>query len=981
MATISSYPVTLAAQSTDLPEQLPWSRQGKAPVGARFPSQGFCRLGERFERVLLVCFYDPAGISTVPETVAFMQAESRYAVTVLNMFEHRVDAGHLRLHSSIDLNVFDALVIHNSVSYNVDNLRSLDRDLACKFSDYTGAKILLKQDENFRFRETAEFVGRAGFDVVFTCLPPESVGLIYPPELVGNVRFERMLTGYVTPTLRRRDPFGQEKTIDIGYRGSIQPTAFGWLAYEKRKIGTDIARLLQGRGLRLDISSRWEDRLGGDAWLDFLSSCKATLGVESGASIFDLDGTLDQQLFALEQRFANIGEETERTEAILRGLQHLESNVHYHQVSPRHFEAAACGAMQLMYPGHYSGILLPGRHFFPLERDYSNLEEALALLFDEPRRRRIAECAFEEVILDEKNWIETFVARVDTALERILMAKGRYRNPNLAIKSASHNVLLIAAHDPVVDPRLAWVEECAPASISVHQLGVIQPGRGTLRREISLRGHMVEAHVRERWNPQTLTRILPLVSASPSGMAGAQELLFLHSALQLKDLEFCEQFGASPSSPRVEHFRAYIQYLLDTAQSLLARATECRGVHAIISTDLDTLPVALILKGLFGVPIMYDAHEYWPEADVDSCEAEKQFWVEMERRLVLHVDHCQTVSPGLAAIMEVQYGVPFGVIPNCEPLGRVGHLATKNPSRIPECVFLFQGNFAPGRGLDLMIAAWANTDPRAMLHLRGPDGPYKTQMVELARSTGLLGTRIQFPEAVAEKDLVQAASRADVGVIPYTPAGTNYRHCCPNKSSQYMAAGIPILANETEFVARLVAAAECGVVCNFNRRDHLIQAVATLCASKADLVAMGSRGQEFFRTRFNWGAVSRPMYASLEHLTSKFAHAEFVMYEQAQARRALAETIAPHKTNQMLEQAEIALASQQQTTEPLGTVEDVEPLSRWGRVRQAALLIWSCLPPASRSALRPTVNHVIRPMARWARHAHAARLRRRRVNQ
>ena len=44
------------------------------------------------------------------------------------------------------------LVIHNSVSYNVDNLRSLDRYLGQKIKDYSGIKVLMKQDENFKFR-------------------------------------------------------------------------------------------------------------------------------------------------------------------------------------------------------------------------------------------------------------------------------------------------------------------------------------------------------------------------------------------------------------------------------------------------------------------------------------------------------------------------------------------------------------------------------------------------------------------------------------------------------------------------------------------------------------------------------------------------------------------------------------------------------------------------------------------------------------
>jgi glycosyltransferase involved in cell wall biosynthesis len=849
------------------------------PATVQFPRQGAGRLARRPEEVLLICYYDPAGISTVPETVAFMQSASRFAVTVVNLFEHRADSGFLRLRPSVDLDAYGAVVVHNTVSYNVDNLRSLDQGLARTLRDYAGVKILMKQDENYRFREVARYIGETGFDLVFTCLPPEAVPLVYPPEVVGKARFERMLTGYVTPTLRARRPAAGPRPIDIGYRGSIQPLSFGWLAYEKRKIGDDVARLLAGSGLALDISSRWEDRLGGDAWFDFLASCKATLGAESGASMFDLDGDLDERIARLEQEFAGLPTENERAEAVLKALGDVEDNIHYHQISPRHFEAAACGTVQLLYPGTYSGLLQPGRHFFPLERDCSNLDDAVAFLRDDARREEMARRAFDEVVLDPANWIESFVARVDDAIAAGLKGRPAEAQAALTAAGAAHNVLLVCAHDPVIDPRLGWVEEGATGSLRVHQLGVLPPGTAVPRMQIQPRGTFILAQARQTWQPRTALRYLAAVGDSPAGMAGVQELLFLQHAVQLPEPEFCALFGAPVGAERNMHFRWYLQYLLDTAESLLAAASQMRGVHALIATDLDTLPAALVLKALLGVPLLYDAHEYWPESDLRQFEFEKQFWIALERRMVPHADQRQTVSPGLAALMGRQYGVPFDCVPNCEPVDRLLQRAAPAARASGEVHFLFQGNFAPGRGLDLLVQAWPDTDPRAILQLRGPDNIHKPEIVALAEKTGLLGKRIFFPAAVPESEMIAAAARADVGLIPYSPAsGTAYRNCCPNKLSQYMAAGLPILANATDFVATTVRAAGCGLVADFSRRDQLVRAVAQLCDAPERRDAWAAAGRGYFLERFNWNEASRGMYRFLAERVGACAPEPLVMY-------------------------------------------------------------------------------------------------------
>lgn len=847
------------------------------PLTVQFPEQGFGRVSARPEQVLLLCFYDPTGISTVPETVAFMQKASRYSVTVLNLFEHRIDSGYLRLHPWIRLQAFDAVVIHNSVSYSIDNLRRLDEGLEVGLRDYKGVKVLLKQDENYRFRELAAWMGEVGFDIVFTCLPPESVPIIYPAEVVGTPRFERMLTGYVTPTLRSKWQPGSERTVDIGYRGSIQPLSFGWLAYEKRKIGDDVADLLRDKGLALDISSRWEDRLGGEAWFDFLRSCKATLGAESGASIFDLAGDLDARCTRLESEASHLPDEKARSEAVLTGLRDLENNVHYHQVSPRHFEAAACGAVQLLFPGEYSGLLAPGRHYFELARDYGNLDEAVEFIRNDVARMEMAERAWREVVLDRGNWIETFVQKVDSCLADALQAKGLERTPAVCASPAV-NVLLIAAHDPVVDPRLGWIEEGAPEPLRVHQLGVLRSESDKPKVEATVRGNLLLAFPRQPSGAALWARFAHHVAQSGAGTAAVNELLSMAEAVDMSEDKFCRLFGAPPGAPRNAQFRWYLQYILDISASLLDAASRMRGIHAVIATDLDALPAALLLKGLFGVPVVYDAHEYWPEADASSLEFERDFWVGMERRLAALADHRVTVSDGLARFMARQYGLAFGSVPNSEPANRL--LPARPVSMAGKsCHFLFQGSFAVGRGIDLLIKHWSETDPVAVLHLRGPENDYRAQMVALAESTGLLGSRIFFPDAVAEDQMIAKAAEADVGLIPYTAISSAYKYCCPNKLSQYMAAGLPILANDTEFVAQTVRAAGCGMVVDFSRREQLLRAVARFCADPDERGRWGAAGREFFRRDFNWDINARPLYQELHSLTASCHPQVLALYD------------------------------------------------------------------------------------------------------
>jgi glycosyltransferase involved in cell wall biosynthesis len=238
----------------------------------------------------------------------------------------------------------------------------------------------------------------------------------------------------------------------------------------------------------------------------------------------------------------------------------------------------------------------------------------------------------------------------------------------------------------------------------------------------------------------------------------------------------------------------------------------------------------------------------------------------MERRLVQFVEHCQTVSPGLAKLMSEQYGREFHVVPNCEPLTSAITPAGSMRQDDATCQFIFQGNFAPARGIDLLIDVWAETEPAAILVLRGPDNDHKDLLIRRARKSGLFGSRIKFLDPVHEDELVAAAQQGDVGLIPYTPSGANYSNCCPNKTSQYMAAGLPILANNTSFVRQIIETSKTGLVVDFGKPHEITKAVSWFLNHPEARREMGKKAALYFKNEFNWNKVSEPMYKVLEGL-------------------------------------------------------------------------------------------------------------------
>ena len=327
-----------------------------------------------------------------------------------------------RFPSKVDLDRFDAVILHYSLSVGPMINHYLGAELIAKLSAYRGLKAAFLQDE-YRAVETYwSNIRMLGIDLLLSCVPEDEIPKVYPASELPGVTIKNVLTGYVSRHLTEMDvPRIAERAIDVGYRSRQPPFWIGALGWEKTLIAEEFSKRAMTLGLRCDVSVREGDRLYGQAWTDFILSCRALLGTESGASIIDFDGELEARVDKYVAAnpgvsFAHVSE---------KFLAAYEGSLRLHQISPRCFEAAALRTPMVLFEGRYSGVLKPHRHYIPLKKDFSNFDEVVAKIRDVEGLQEMVDRTFDEIALNPEWGYPAFVAQVDAALNAKFVQKAR----------------------------------------------------------------------------------------------------------------------------------------------------------------------------------------------------------------------------------------------------------------------------------------------------------------------------------------------------------------------------------------------------------------------------------------------------------------------------------------------------------------------------------------------------------------------------
>jgi len=367
--------------------------------------------------ILLLCDDRAGNANTIRDHVEAFRRYSRHQFRTFNPID-------MSRSVALELNEFDAVVIHYSLVLSDE--RHVAKHFREKLRRFRGLKVQFIQDE-YRWVDRAAAASREiGLNLLFTAAPEPAAGQLYDARLPG-VRRIHTLTGYVPENLEHvpRQPLGK-RPIDVGYRGRDLPYWLGRLSQEKQWIAQEFLKRAPKHALSLDIGWREQDRIYGDRWVEFIGSCRATLGTESGASIADFDGGAERAVKAF-MRTHRDASYREVHEAVLGPF---EGNVTVNVISPRVFEAASLGTALIMFPGDYSGIVSAGEHYILLEKDFSNMDEVITKLKDDHFMNALTERAHSHLVRSGRWSYATFILEFDDLVaEGANAARGPARAP------------------------------------------------------------------------------------------------------------------------------------------------------------------------------------------------------------------------------------------------------------------------------------------------------------------------------------------------------------------------------------------------------------------------------------------------------------------------------------------------------------------------------------------------------------------------
>lgn len=267
-----------------------------------------------------------------------------------------------------------------------------------KLKNFRGLKILSVQDEYNRTNAVKRAIVELGFDIVLTCVPQDSLEFVYPKQQFPDTEFVTVLTGYVPEDFSEPSdtvPSIRARPIHVGYRGRDIGGLYGRLGFDKYEIGRKMREICESRGIPHDIAMDEASRIYGRKWFEFIGSCRAMLGSESGSNIFDFDGSIEDKFRKMTKE--NGGRPPSYAE-FEPYVTELERNIAMGQISPRVFECALMRTPMILFRGRYSDAIEPGAHYILLEKDFSNVDRVLEELGDVAGLEAMAERTYQHLV-------------------------------------------------------------------------------------------------------------------------------------------------------------------------------------------------------------------------------------------------------------------------------------------------------------------------------------------------------------------------------------------------------------------------------------------------------------------------------------------------------------------------------------------------------------------------------------------------------
>jgi glycosyltransferase involved in cell wall biosynthesis len=322
--------------------------------------------------------------------------------------------------------------------------------------------------------------------------------------------------------------------------------------------------------------------------------------------------------------------------------------------------------------------------------------------------------------------------------------------------------------------------------------------------------------------------------------------------------------------PRVRRWQRPLLWLR------LCRCALATGADVFHFHDPELLFVVPWLRLLTGKPSVYDIHEQY--ADFISIKGYLPAWLRRTlgwtfawlEPLLARLNSALIFADDQIAAAFAHIGRPQATLFNFPERSFIdaAAAATRGGKERPPVV-LHLGGHEQNRGALLMIEAFQQVlqaMPEARLLLVGPFFPpgLEAQVREDIARRGMEGA-ITITGRVPFHEVGNYLKQAAVGWVALQPV-PKYQKNVPTKIFEYMAYGLPVVASDLRPIRPFVADGENGYRVTADDPQAHAEAILRLLGRPAEALAMGERGRELVRTRFNWDEMAQRLLALYRQL-------------------------------------------------------------------------------------------------------------------
>jgi len=292
-----------------------------------------------------------------------------------------------------------------------------------------------------------------------------------------------------------------------------------------------------------------------------------------------------------------------------------------------------------------------------------------------------------------------------------------------------------------------------------------------------------------------------------------------------------------------------LNYYYDLNQKLSKAGIE-KKPDIIHAHDLDTLLAGYLIKRKTGAKLVYDSHELWTKQGMPLPRIIIRLMGFLERFLIRKIDAIISVNDSIIASLEkmhkIKFKIPKVVVYNA-PMGNPKKILIRDKKQIS---VLYQGRFAPNRGLEQLVLASQYFKKNIKLYFRCTGEKDIEEKIKMMVKKNKI-KNIEFLEPVGMHKMASFARFADIGVIPYLPVNENNRLATPNKLFEYAMAGLAIAASDLPEIAKFVKSTENGLLFNPYRPRSIAKTINELAKDPKTLRRMQANSLKAARI-YNW---------------------------------------------------------------------------------------------------------------------------------